>query len=63
VGGSLQTWGSAIGDTGGAYNFARLLNDFSILLSGNPQRIARRAKNKLVGRTLGRAGFWRWLWK
>jgi hypothetical protein len=47
----------------GAYNFARLFNDLSTLLSGSPKRIARRAKNKLVGRALGRAGFWRWLWK
>ncbi len=47
----------------GAYNFARLFNDFSTLLSGNPRRIARRANNKLVGRALGCAGFWRWLWK
>jgi hypothetical protein len=47
----------------GAYNLARLLNDLSTLISGNPKRIARRAKNKLVGRALGRAGFWRWLWK
>jgi hypothetical protein len=23
----------------------------------------RRAKNVLVGRALGRSGFWRWLWK
>jgi hypothetical protein len=46
-----------------AYSFARLVNDLSTLLSGSPKRIARRAKNKLVGRALGRAGFWRWLWK
>ena len=46
-----------------AYGFARLMNDISTLLSGNPKRIARRAKNKVVGRLLGRSGFWRWLWK
>jgi hypothetical protein len=46
-----------------AYRFARVLNDLQTLFSGNPRRIARRAKNKVVGRTLGRTGFWRWLWK
>lgn len=42
---------------------ARISADIEALASGNPRRIARRAKNKTVGRTLGRAGFWRWLWK
>jgi hypothetical protein len=45
------------------YGWARLLNDLSTVLSGNPKRIGRRAKNKVVGRALGRTGFWRWLWK
>jgi hypothetical protein len=45
------------------YAAARLANDISTLASGNPQRIARRAKNKIVGRALGRAGLWRWLWR
>jgi uncharacterized repeat protein (TIGR01451 family) len=31
--------------------------------SGNPKRITRRAKNKLLGRALGRAGIWRRLWR
>jgi len=31
--------------------------------SGNPEYVARRAKNKLVGRALGRIGFWRKLWR
>lgn len=48
---------------GGAYRLARLLNDLGTLFSGKPKRIARRAKNKLLGRALGRVGFWRWLWK
>lgn len=45
------------------YRIARLVNDLQTVLSGNPRRVARRAKNKLVGRALGRAGFWRRLWR
>jgi hypothetical protein len=45
------------------YRSARITNDIETLASGNPRRITRRAKNKLVGRTLGRSGFWRFLWR
>lgn len=45
------------------YRAARINNDVSTIASGSPQRIARHAKNKAVGRTLGRAGVWRSLWK
>jgi hypothetical protein len=45
------------------YAAARLANDVSTLASGNPNRIVRRAKNKIIGRALGRAGLWRWLWR
>jgi hypothetical protein len=45
------------------YAAARLANDISTLASGNPNRIVRRAKNKIIGRALGRAGLWRWLWR
>jgi hypothetical protein len=48
---------------GGAYRLARLLNDLGTLFSAKPERIARRAKNKVLGRALGRVGFWRRLWK
>jgi hypothetical protein len=44
------------------YRAARFANDVSVLASGNPGRIARRAKNKILGRALGRAGLWRLLW-
>lgn len=44
------------------YAAARLANDVSTLASGDPHRIVRRAKNKIIGRALGRAGLWRWLW-
>jgi len=44
------------------YRLARSVNDLEALSSGNPQRLARRAKNKVIGRLLGRTLF-RWLWK
>jgi muconolactone delta-isomerase len=45
------------------YSAARLANDISTIASGNPHRIVHRAKNKIVGRALGRAGIWRRLWR
>jgi hypothetical protein len=45
------------------YRSARIANEIETLASGNPKRITRRAKNKLVGRALGRSGFWRFLWR
>ena len=45
------------------YRAARISNNISAIASGNPRRVARRAKNVALGRTLGRGGFWRWLWK
>jgi len=44
------------------YRLARSVNDVEALSSGNPERVARRAKNKLIGRLLGRTLF-RWLWR
>ena len=44
------------------YRTERLANDISVITSGNPHRIARRARNKIVGRALVRGGFWRMLW-
>jgi len=34
------------------YKLARVANDIEKLSSGNPKRIAKRAKNKVIGRTL-----------
>jgi hypothetical protein len=45
------------------YRSARLVGDVQAVTSGNPKRITRRAKNKLVGRVLGRSGLWRFLWR
>ena len=38
------------------YRAARIANDVSTLALGNPHRIARRAKNKIIGRAAARAG-------
>lgn len=43
------------------YRAARASNDVDALLT--PERLPRRVKNKLVGRALGCAGFWRRLWR
>ena len=51
------------GLTSQLYRAARISNNIGAIASGNPRRIARRTKNLALGRTLGRGGFWRWLWK
>ncbi|MBI4570481.1 MAG: hypothetical protein HY723_00905 [Chloroflexi bacterium] len=45
------------------FRLARLSADTKAISSGKPGRIGRRAKNKIAGRLLGRAGIWRRLWK
>ncbi len=45
------------------FRLARLSADTKAVASGDPKRIGRRAKNKLLGRVLGRGGVWRRLWK
>ncbi len=45
------------------YRLARTVNTAEGLTSGNPKRIARRARNVAVGRLLGRIGYWRRLWR
>ena len=45
------------------FRLARLSADTKAVTSGDPKRIGRRTKNKLLGRDLGKAGFWCWLGK
>ncbi len=44
------------------YRLARLSADARAVSSGDPTRIGRRVKNRVVGRALRRAGIWRLLW-
>jgi hypothetical protein len=55
--------GRALSLRSNLYRSARILGDVQAVASGNPKKIERRAKNKLLGRALGRSGIWRLLWK
>ena len=44
------------------YRLSRGSRDVEAVTSGKPERIGRRAKNKLLGRMLVRTVF-RWLWR
>lgn len=45
------------------FRLARLSADARAASSSDPKKVGRRVKNKFVGRALGKAGIWRWLWK
>lgn len=40
------------------FRAARIADDVEAVESGNPKRVARRAKNVAVGRSLAKVGFW-----
>lgn len=47
----------------GLFKLARIVATFEAATSSNPKKAPRRLKNILLGRFLGRAGIWRFLWK
>jgi hypothetical protein len=60
---TVCNWRRKMSLRGNLYRSARLLGDAQALASGNRKRIVRRAKNKVLGRALGRAGVWGRLWR
>ena len=64
---ALGTTAGLTGHTGDLYKAARVSADVhaveKTVQTGDPKYVARRAKNKVVGRSLGKAGVWRKLWK
>lgn len=52
-----------MGLTSTLFRLARLSADAKALASGKPKKVARRGKNRVLGRALGRAGIWRKLWR
>jgi muconolactone delta-isomerase len=45
------------------YRLARIFRDAEALGSGDPKRLATRAKNRALGRSLARSSSWRRLWR
>lgn len=51
--------GSAMTPRNDAYKVARFLGDYNAVASGNPNRIAKRFVNKLIGRVFVSKMWWR----
>jgi len=45
------------------FRAARRVDNIEALASGDPTRLIRRGKNRVLGRVLAKAGFWRRLWR
>jgi len=45
------------------FRAARRVDDAETIATGDAKRIERRVKNRVVGRLLAQAGFWRRLWR
>jgi hypothetical protein len=45
------------------FKAARRSADLKAVTSGDPKKMSRRAKNKLLGRGLAKGGLWRRLWE
>lgn len=45
------------------FKLARITRDVEVLASGRPDRIARRAKNRLLWSVLNRSRWWRSMWR
>jgi hypothetical protein len=45
------------------YRLSRASRDVEAVTSGDPEKVVRRGKDKIVGRILARVGFWRRLWR
>jgi hypothetical protein len=54
---------AVMGLTSFLFRLARLSADTRVLASGDPKKVARRGKNKALGRLLGRGKVWRRLWR
>jgi hypothetical protein len=52
-----------MGLTSFLFRLARLSADTRAVASGSPKKVARRGKNKALGRLLGRGKVWRRLWR